>query len=82
MLFCFFFFFTRFSQFFVAPLVKMEAMEREVLAVDSGVCYTFPMYFLAFEKFRFHISVIPPFSLLPRFSLLLNIKLNVKQIGS
>ncbi|GAV58620.1 Peptidase_M16 domain-containing protein/Peptidase_M16_C domain-containing protein [Cephalotus follicularis] len=26
---------TRFSQFFVSPLVKMEAMEREVLAVDS-----------------------------------------------
>ncbi|XP_065881361.1 nardilysin-like [Euphorbia lathyris] len=25
----------RFSQFFVSPLVKMEAMEREVLAVDS-----------------------------------------------
>ncbi|KAG2394999.1 Nardilysin-like protein [Vigna angularis] len=26
----------RFSQFFISPLVKMEAMEREVLAVDSG----------------------------------------------
>ncbi|XP_040991889.1 nardilysin-like [Juglans microcarpa x Juglans regia] len=26
---------TRFSQFFVSPLVKIEAMEREVLAVDS-----------------------------------------------
>ncbi|KAK9279411.1 hypothetical protein L1049_013090 [Liquidambar formosana] len=26
---------TRFSQFFVSPLVKTEAMEREVLAVDS-----------------------------------------------
>ncbi|KAH0862016.1 hypothetical protein HID58_079227 [Brassica napus] len=26
----------RFSQFFVAPLMKTEAMEREVLAVDSG----------------------------------------------
>ncbi|KAG4923560.1 hypothetical protein AAZX31_18G052800 [Glycine max] len=25
----------RFSQFFISPLVKMEAMEREVLAVDS-----------------------------------------------
>lgn len=32
----FFFFKYRFSQFFVSPLVKMEAMEREVLAVDSG----------------------------------------------
>ena len=27
----------RFSQFFVAPLMKTEAMEREVLAVDSGI---------------------------------------------
>ncbi|KAK3039890.1 hypothetical protein RJ639_028283, partial [Escallonia herrerae] len=26
----------RFSQFFISPLVKAEAMEREVLAVDSG----------------------------------------------
>ncbi|KAK9128210.1 hypothetical protein Syun_017007 [Stephania yunnanensis] len=26
----------RFSQFFISPLVKVEAMEREVLAVDSG----------------------------------------------
>lgn len=26
---------TRFSQFFISPLVKMEAMEREVQAVDS-----------------------------------------------
>lgn len=26
----------RFSQFFVSPLVKAEAMDREVLAVDSG----------------------------------------------
>ncbi|KAK8980390.1 hypothetical protein V6N11_028951 [Hibiscus sabdariffa] len=26
----------RFSQFFISPLVKLEAMEREVLAVDSG----------------------------------------------
>ncbi|GJW35857.1 insulinase family protein [Tanacetum coccineum] len=26
----------RFSQFFVSPLVKTEAMDREVLAVDSG----------------------------------------------
>lgn len=26
----------RFSQFFISPLVKIEAMEREVLAVDSG----------------------------------------------
>ncbi|XP_044495752.1 nardilysin-like isoform X2 [Mangifera indica] len=25
----------RFSQFFISPLVKMEAMEREILAVDS-----------------------------------------------
>jgi nardilysin len=26
----------RFSQFFVSPLVKTEAMDREILAVDSG----------------------------------------------
>ena len=29
-------FYHRFSQFFISPLVKAEAMEREVLAVDSG----------------------------------------------
>lgn len=29
--------FIRFSQFFISPLVKMDAMEREVLAVDSGI---------------------------------------------
>lgn len=37
----------RFSQFFVSPLVKAEAMEREVLAVDSGNLKTiasFKMY--------------------------------------
>lgn len=27
----------RFSQFFVSPLVKAEAMDREILAVDSGL---------------------------------------------
>jgi secreted Zn-dependent insulinase-like peptidase len=27
----------RFSQFFVSPLVKAEAMDREILAVDSGM---------------------------------------------
>lgn len=32
--------FVRFSQFFVSPLVKKEAMEREVHAVDSGICYS------------------------------------------
>lgn len=32
-------FLLRFSQFFVSPLVKAEAMEREVQAVDSGVQY-------------------------------------------
>ncbi|PRQ34900.1 putative nardilysin [Rosa chinensis] len=31
---------TRFSQFFVSPLVKIEAMERELQAVDSGACYS------------------------------------------
>lgn len=30
------FLFYRFSQFFISPLVKAEAMEREVMAVDSG----------------------------------------------
>ena len=29
-------FVSRFSQFFISPLVKGEAMDREVLAVDSG----------------------------------------------
>ncbi|KAH9716767.1 nardilysin-like [Citrus sinensis] len=29
----------RFSQFFISPLMKVEAMEREVLAVDSGANY-------------------------------------------
>ena len=29
----------RFSQFFVSPLVKAEAMDREILAVDSGMCF-------------------------------------------
>lgn len=39
----------RFSQFFVSPLVKAEAMEREVLAVDSGNLKTvsdFKMYLI------------------------------------
>ena len=31
----------RFSQFFVSPLVKAEAMDREILAVDSGMCFLF-----------------------------------------
>lgn len=31
----------RFSQFFVSPLVKIEAMEREVQAVDSGACHSY-----------------------------------------
>lgn len=34
---CWLFCFLRFSQFFISPLVKIDAMEREVLAVDSGV---------------------------------------------
>jgi len=43
----------RFSQFFISPLVKAEAMEREVQAVDSGIyrstfltlCYVFHFSF-------------------------------------
>lgn len=45
----------RFSQFFISPLMKVEAMEREVLAVDSGVYYSYlillDLFFL--ERFQF-----------------------------
>lgn len=43
------FFLIRFSQFFVSPLVKMEAMEREVLAVDSGMCYSYLILLVLFS---------------------------------
>ncbi|KAK9927493.1 hypothetical protein M0R45_024674 [Rubus argutus] len=33
---------TRFSQFFVSsPLMKCEAMERELQSIDSGACQSF-----------------------------------------
>lgn len=31
----------RFSQFFVSPLMKSEAMERELQSIDSGACQSF-----------------------------------------
>jgi len=53
MFFCFVFFFRliRFSQFFVSPLVKIEAMEREVLAVDSGVSHSYLSKSISFFPF-------------------------------
>lgn len=43
---CLFLVFTfRFAQFFTSPLVKAEAMEREVLAVDSGWSIFYPCSF-------------------------------------
>lgn len=47
-------FLIRFSQFFISPLVKMEAMEREVQAVDSGVFHSNPM--LQISSFTFFLS--------------------------
>jgi nardilysin len=46
----------RFSQFFVAPLMKTEAMEREVLAVDSGLSCLFRTLISLFEIIKRSIS--------------------------
>lgn len=50
--------FTRFSQFFVSPLMKIEAMEREALAVDSGA-FSLPKCVFNFLFIKIdHFSII------------------------
>lgn len=56
MLFLYFFGIIRFSQFFVSPLVKIEAMEREVLAVDSGASHSYQSKSISFFSFRKEID--------------------------
>ncbi|GAB2274251.1 hypothetical protein Dimus_009016 [Dionaea muscipula] len=47
----------RFSQFFTSPLVKMEAMEREVLAVDSEFHQALQNDACRLEQLRCHTAV-------------------------
>ncbi|KAG5514988.1 hypothetical protein RHGRI_036132 [Rhododendron griersonianum] len=48
----------RFSQFFISPLVKAEAMEREVLAVDSGLSTFCKMILAVFNSYRNKKSLV------------------------
>ncbi|GAB2234121.1 hypothetical protein Droror1_Dr00003358 [Drosera rotundifolia] len=47
----------RFSQFFISPLVKVEAMEREVLAVDSEFNQVLQSDSCRLEQLRCHTSL-------------------------
>ncbi|KAI4368936.1 hypothetical protein MLD38_017436 [Melastoma candidum] len=47
----------RFSQFFISPLVKMEAMEREVLAVDSEFNQVLQNDACRLQQLQFHTSL-------------------------
>ncbi|KAF6164742.1 hypothetical protein GIB67_040994 [Kingdonia uniflora] len=47
----------RFSQFFISPLVKLEAMEREILAVDSEFSKDLQNDACRLEQLRCHTAV-------------------------